>query len=193
MESTFWPAISPAGDRVVLATNGLLLVREAPGGRVRGSGFPGGPTSVHPGGHTILTLLEGRACVWEILPDAEPVAARSGPGEAAWKAGAASSRQTREKGLFWAGLRSDGRLAMSLASGPGGREVIRLADPATGRPIGRPAWHSPGWVVRAAVLGPDGRSFATGSNPPAPGLAAEVRLWDTITGRSLLPPMLHTN
>jgi eukaryotic-like serine/threonine-protein kinase len=89
-------------------------------------------------------------------------------------------------------LRADGRLVVSLAEGAGGRELIKLIDPATGRPSGRPAPHNPGWVVRAIAFSPDGRYFATGSNPPG-RVAGEVRLWDATTGRLLLPPMPHTN
>ena len=76
--------------------------------------------------------------------------------------------------------------------GPGERELIRVVDPRTGRPIGRPARQAPGWHIRALALGPDGRRFATGSNIPDV-VAGEVRLWDTSSGRLLFPPMPHTN
>ena len=75
--------------------------------------------------------------------------------------------------------------------GSGSRSAWSIPAPA-GRSAG-PARHAPGWFIRSLALGPDGRSFATGSNIPPPGTAGEVRLWDTATGRPLLPPMPHTN
>ena len=87
---------------------------------------------------------------------------------------------------------TDGRVAVSAAKGAVGRELIRLSDPATGRTVGRPCAHYSDWVVRVFALSPDGRSFATGSNPDG-RVAGEVRLWDAGTGRLRLPPMPHGN
>jgi serine/threonine protein kinase/WD40 repeat protein len=194
MVQTECAGYTPAGDRLLTWTDGLILVREAATGRVRGAGFPRAERSVHPEGRLVFSIDGTRGFLWEISPDAEPAAVRVGLDETArGTGGTASSPEGRDYRLFWAGLRADGRLAASLARGPGGREVIRFRDPATGRPIGRPARHASGWHVRTAAFSPDGRCFATGSDPHPPGLAGEVRLWDTATGRLRFPPMLHTN
>ncbi len=102
------------------------------------------------------------------------------------------NRPMRASSLFSAGLGMDGQTAISASTGAGGRELIRFSDPATGRPIGRPAAHYPGWKVRSLALSPDGRWFATGSHP-GPAATGEVRLWETSTGRLRFPPMPHTN
>jgi WD40 repeat protein/tetratricopeptide (TPR) repeat protein len=103
-----------------------------------------------------------------------------------------SNRPTRGLNSFWSSLRADGQIALSLARGVAQRELIRITEPSSGRPMGRPVWHHTGWVIGSAAFSPDGRSFATGSNPDG-RVAGEVRLWDTITGRLRFPPMPHTN
>ena len=62
-------------------------------------------------------------------------------------------------------LRSDGQIAVSLADGAGGQELIRLSDPATGRPSGRPAPHYPGWIVACGRLQPRRPMFRDGEQP----------------------------
>jgi WD40 repeat protein len=134
---------------------------------------------------------DGVVYLWRISADAEPVPDRGTDSQASMT-GMESGRRMRDVGLFWTGLWTDGRIAIAPAMGVGGRELIRLSDPATGRPVGRPASHYPGWKVRNPALSPDGRCFATGSHPDG-RVAGEVRLWDASTGRLRFPPMPHTN
>jgi WD40 repeat protein len=192
MAHTVRGAYTPSADRLVTVTENLLVVRDATG-RVRGSGFPTaleGASIPCPGpdGRTILAYAwPMTACLWEISAEAEPVPEKQATGTA-------SSHITAPRGLygFAADLRADGQNAVSLTPDAAGREQVRLADPATGRPLGAPARHHPGWVVRAFAFSPDGRCFATGSNPPQIP-TGELRLWDTSTGRLLFPPIPHTN
>jgi WD40 repeat protein/tetratricopeptide (TPR) repeat protein len=188
---------TPAGDRALTSAGGAFVVRDAATGRPRGTGPPvtglavDSPwQEVHPDGRTVISVCETTASLWRISADADPAPDRNS-GEPATRAGGESGHQTRPTDLFWAGLRSDGRLALALARGPAERELVRLSYPVTGRPIGLPARHFPGWNVRALALSPDGGRFATGSNPPE--VAGEVRLWDVATGRPVLRPMPHTN
>ena len=87
---------------------------------------------------------------------------------------------------------ADGQIAVSLAKSVAERELIRMVDPAASRPLGRPVSHQTGWIIGAVAFSPDGRFFATASNPDG-RTAAEVRLWEASTGRLRLAPMLHTN
>ncbi len=194
-----WAAYTPAGERLLTSAGGAFVVRETATGRVIGTGPPVTGLAVdltwqavHPDGRTVISIQGTTASLWRISADADPAPDRDS-GEPATKAGGASGHQTRDIHLFCGGLRSDGRLALAVARGPGERELVRLSDPVTGRPIGRPARHSPGWNVRALALSPDGGRFATGSTPPKPLVAGEVRLWDVATGRPVLRPMPHTN
>ena len=135
---------------------------------------------------------DNSALLWQVSADAEPLA-DGGTDKKATPTGSVANRRWRGFNAFRSGrLRADGQIAVSLADGAGGQEVIRLSDPATGRPSGRPAPHYPGWIVRAVAFSPDGRCFATGSNPET-RYAGELRLWDASTGRLRLPPMPHTN
>ena len=102
------------------------------------------------------------------------------------------SPRWRGLNVFGADLRADGQIAVSQSRDAAGREQLRLSDPATGRPIGAPARHHPGWYVFSFAFSPDGRSFATGSHPPRIP-TGELRLWDTNTGELLFPPIPHTN
>ncbi|HKI41139.1 MAG TPA: WD40 repeat domain-containing protein, partial [Mycobacterium sp.] len=184
---------TPPADHLVTLTGNLSLVRDAANGRVRGSAFPAnGSVASHPDGRTALSAAtDATIRLWQISADAEPVP----HGETDKQASLSwilPNRQTRGFSVFWAGLRADGQIAISLAKDAAERELIRLSDPATGRPSGRPAPHYPGWVVRAVALSPDGRCLATGSNPHSPP-TGELRLWDASTGRLLLPPIPHTN
>ncbi len=184
---------SPAGDRLVTMTGKLQAVRDASNGPVRGPAFPAvGPVAAHPDGRTMLVAAADNTIrLWQISPDAEPVA-QSESTKQDLNSWVAPDRQTRGFSVFWAGLRSDGRIAISLGKDGAERELIRLSDPATGRPVGRPAAHHAGWVIRAVALSPDGRLLATGSHPHAVP-TGELRLWDAMTGRLLLPPIPHTN
>jgi eukaryotic-like serine/threonine-protein kinase len=199
MAHTGAAVFNASGDRLVTSTDNRLFVRDADG-RVLGSGFPlegGGaqtliPSAAHPDGRIMLAAAsDNSARLWEISPDAEPV-----PGGVTDARGSTtrsvSERQTRGFSVFWAGLRADGRIAVSLAHDAAGRERLQFADPATGRPSGRPAAHHPGWVIRALAFSPDGRRFATGSNPHD-RVTGELNLWDASTGRLLFPPAPHTN
>src|SRR5262249_10956511 len=166
-------------------------VRDATG-RVRGSGFPLGyeqlALSVGPDGRTLLALASDRtACLGEISAEAEPV-----PDKQATVKESSPSPRRRGLNVFGAALRADGQIAVSRSHDAAGRAQLRLADPATGRPLGAPARHHPGWEVFSFAFSPDGRSFATGSDPhhlPT----GELSLWDTSTGRLLFPPIPYTN
>jgi WD40 repeat protein/Flp pilus assembly protein TadD len=187
-------AYAPSADRLVTGTEGLLLVRAATG-RVRGPGcaLPADPGSnsafsPHADGRTVLALaVDFTACLWQISAEAEPV-----PDQQAMRAGNAPGTRTRGFNVFGAALRADGQMAAAQLLDAAGREQVRLTDPASGRPLGAPARHHPGWFVRAFAFSPDGRSFATGSHPHQTA-TGELRLWDTRTGRLLFPPIPHTN
>ncbi len=185
---------NPAGDRVLTVNDGLRQLRDAANGRVLGSGFHeefmGGP--FHSEGRLVLSVSDNTVRLLQVSADAEPVS-DGGPAKYEPVPGIKSNNKFRGSFAIWAGLRADGRIAVSLAEDAGGRERIRLSDPATGRPWGRPVAHYPGWIVRAFAFSPDGRWFATGSNPPLGSLASEVRLCDATTGRLLFPPIPHTN
>jgi WD40 repeat protein len=185
-------AYTPSADRLVTATENLLVVRDATG-RPRGSGFP--TTYRHdtifragPDGRTILAYaMPFTACLWDISAEAELVQDKQATRTA-------SQAITVSRGLyaFSADLRADGQIAVSMSIDAAGREQVRLSDPATGRPLGVPAKHHPGWTVRAFAFSPDGRYFATGSYPGQIP-TGELRVWDTSTGRLLFPLIPHTN
>ena len=77
----------------------------------------------------------------------------------------------------------DGRL---LASG-GGDGMVRLWNPATGRPVGAPMHASAIHGVYAVAFSPDGRLLASG------GGDGTVRLWNPATGRPVGAPMQASN
>ena len=137
-----------------------------PGAREARGFLPEVSTASHPDGRTMLTSAsDNSALLWQVSADAEPLA-DGGTDKKATPTGSVANRRWRGFNAFRSGLlRADGQIAVSLADGAGGQEVIRLSDPATGRPFGRPAPHYPGWIVRAVAFSPDGRCFATGSNP----------------------------
>jgi WD40 repeat protein/tetratricopeptide (TPR) repeat protein len=185
---------TPAGDRLLTENDFKSAVRDADTGSDRGSRVPaGGVTASHPDSRIMLTsAFDNSALLWQVSADAEPLA-DGGTNRKATPIGSVANRRWRGLNAFRSGLlRADGQIAVSLADGAGGQEVIRLSDPATDRPSGRPAPHYPGWVVRAVAFSPDGRCFAIGSNPET-RYAGELRLWDASTGRLLLPPIPHTN
>src|SRR5262249_31945218 len=144
-------------------------VRDAESGRVKGSGFHAGAEvdlASHPDGRTMISASrDGVGHLWQISADAEPVSVEESDMPPSIT-GIESDRRMRDVRLFWTGLWTDGRIAIAPSTSAGARELIRFSDPATGRPLGRPASHYPGWKVRRLALSPDGRSFATGSNPP---------------------------
>jgi WD40 repeat protein/Flp pilus assembly protein TadD len=191
MAQTGTGAYTPSADRLVTCTEYHLTVRDATG-RVRGSGFPLGyeqtALSVGPDGRTILARASDlTACIWEISAEAEPV-----PDRQATVKESSPGPRWRALNVFGADLRADGRIAVSQSHDVAGREQIRLSDPATGRPLGAPARHHPGWYVFSFAFSPDGRYFATGSDPRQIP-TGELRLWDTNTGRLLFPPIPYTN
>ena len=185
----------PSADYLVTLTQNQCVVLDAKRGRVRGSGSPTGEDFLasHPDGHTMVASHgAGVIRVWQISADAEP-ASGAGTDTQASVTGIELDHQKRDASLFWTGPWTDGRIAISFAKGVGGDgNLIRVADPATGRLLGRPASHYTGWKVRAVAFSPDGRSFATGSHP-ANNATGEVRVWDASTGRLRFPPMPHTN
>ena len=61
-----------------------------------------------------------------------------------------------------------------------------MIRPRDGPPAGQARTRTPGWVLRVLALSPDGRSFATGSNPPD-SVAGELRLWNE-HGPDAAPP-----
>jgi eukaryotic-like serine/threonine-protein kinase len=189
----------PSADRLLTKTESSILVRDAPTGRARGAGFPvDGPyqseytIAAHPDGRTMLTLGgDNSVRLWQVATDAEPIA-DSETDKQSLAMGKEFHRPTRGLHAFWSSLRADGRIAVSLAEGVAGREMIRITDLAAGRPRGRPAAHNTGWIIGSVAFSPDGGIVATGSNPDG-RVAGEVRLWDASTGRLRLPPMPHTN
>jgi WD40 repeat protein len=187
MAHTLYGTYAPSADRLVTRTDDILLVRDA-GGRVRGSGltvFPGEAASY---GRTMLApAWDNRMCFWQISAEAEPVADKE-----AVLTGKTRSTRFRGYNVWTTDLWASGQIAVSPSLDAAGQEQVRLFDPATGRPFGVPAPHHPGWHVRSFALSPDGRYFATGSNPDAIA-AGELRLWDTSTGRLLFAPIPHTN
>jgi serine/threonine protein kinase/WD40 repeat protein/Flp pilus assembly protein TadD len=187
----------PSADRLLTATDSSLLLRDTATWRVRGSGFPADGANhfffaAHPDGRTLITLGgDNTVRSWQVSVDAAPVS--DGATDKRRPAtGNEPNRQTRGLNTFWSGMRMDGQIAVSLARGVAKRELVRMTDLDTGRPLGRPVPHHTGWIIGALAFSPDGRSFATGSNPDG-RTAGEVRLWDASTGRLLMPPMLHTN
>jgi WD40 repeat protein/tRNA A-37 threonylcarbamoyl transferase component Bud32/tetratricopeptide (TPR) repeat protein len=194
MAGTISPTYTPAGDRLVTENDYLRSVRDAATGRERGPRvLAGGTTAFHPDGRTVLTSTFGdRALLWQVSAEAEPLAGR-GTDPKALLTGSVANRKWRGFNAFRSGrLRADGQIAVSLADGAGGQELIRLSDPATGRSSGKPASHYPGWVVRVVAFSPDGRCFATGSNPDDRH-TGELRLWDASTGRLRFPPVPYSN
>ncbi len=174
-------AYTPAGDRFLSSTDGIPLIREAATGRVRGSPLAV-VGSLHPGGRLVLSTVHHWRFLSEISTQAEPVASSTALGQSLRESVLTSAMtRVRDYRLFRADFRSDMRVAASAERGPGDREVIRISDPTTGRPIGRPAGHRTGWEIQAFAFSPDGRTFATGSRP-ATITTSEVRLWDTETG-----------
>ena len=194
MTSTTTAFFTPAADCLLTHTDNLWLLRDADNGRVRGAGLHAGADedlAAHPDGRTMIAPSGDHVRLWQISPDAEPVP-EGGTDSQASMTGIESDRRVRDLRLFWTDLWTDGQIAIAPAVGVGGRELIRLSDPATGSPLGRPASHYPGWKVRTIALSPDGRCVATGSHPDG-RVAGEVRLWDASTGRLQFPPMTHTN
>ena len=198
MGRTFCPLYTPAGDRLVTRTDGSSVVRSAETGRVLGAGLPYGhqvgrdAQSMHPDGRIILTLAgENTLRLWEISMDAAPAANR-GTIEPSSISSDLATRRIPENQIFQAGLRWDAGVAIAADMSVGGRLHVRLRDPATGRPVGRPMRHNPGWTVRVAAFSPDGRSLATGGHPVG-RVTGEVRIWDAETGAIRFVPMPHTN
>jgi len=188
------PIYTPASDRLVAELEYRQSVHDAATASERGSRLlVWGPTALHPDGRTVLTnAFDNSALLWQVSADAEPLA-DGGTGKKVTPTGSVANRKWRGVNAFRSGrLRADGQVAVSLADGAGGQELIRLSDPATGRPIGRPARHYSGWIVRAVACSPDGRRFATGSNP-ATRYASELRLYDASTGRLRFPPLPNAN
>ncbi len=193
MGETAGTAYIRAGDRLVMLSDGQSTLREATSGRVLGAAFLASRfVAAHPGGRLLLAPAEDHTIrLWQIAPDAQPVSSREATKQD-MNSRVSPDRQTRGFSVFRAGLRPDGQVAVSLAKDAADRELVRLSDPLTGRPVGRPAAHYPGWIVRAAGMSPDGRILATGSNPHTIP-TGELRLWDASTGQLLLPPIPHTN
>jgi serine/threonine protein kinase/WD40 repeat protein/tetratricopeptide (TPR) repeat protein len=189
---------TPAADRLVTWTDSLWRVRDAFDGRIRGTGFPADivdfgvlheSIAMHPDGRTVLVpAIDSTVRLSQILADAEPVADT----EADKSASMTRSILDRPARMgFSAGLWADGRVAVSVVNTITGRDRIRLADPATGRPSGVLAPHDTAWAVRVVALSPDGQLVATGSYSRR--WEGEVRVFVASTGRLRLPPIPHTN
>jgi WD40 repeat protein/tetratricopeptide (TPR) repeat protein len=190
---------APAADRLLTTTQNRALLRDTATSRARGSGFTEVASAsmyhfaAHPDGRTALAVgRENTVRSWQLPVDAEPVSEGATDSQAPPTGSAFIRRQSRGLHGFWSGLRADGQIAVSLATGVADRELVRCTDPATGRPLGRPVSHHTGWLIGSVAFSPDGRYFATGSNPDG-RVAGEVRLWDASTGRLRLPPLPHTN
>jgi WD40 repeat protein/tetratricopeptide (TPR) repeat protein len=187
----------PSADRLLTRTETSLVLRDTATSRIRGTGVPADLMSEYalafnPDGRSMLALCRDNTVrSWQVSAEAEPVSTVATDKPTSMK-GKASNRQGRSAYASSSRLRSDGQIAALLARGVAQRELSQIMDPAAGRPIGRPAAHHAGWIIGSVAFSPDGRSFATGSYPNG-RVAGEVRLWDTSTGRLLLPPMPHTN
>ncbi len=106
----------------------------------------------HPDGRFLIAATgEHVVRVWQISPDAEPVS-RGGSVAQATMRGLEPDRRIRNVGDSIVGLAADAGIAFSDSPGAGGRKLVRLFDPATGRPLGRPAPHAPGWRVRQSRI-----------------------------------------
>jgi serine/threonine protein kinase/WD40 repeat protein len=190
---------TPSADRLVTASEDLLLVREVTG-RARGTSVPlsggtGGGLLFAPclDGRTMLALdSDLNVALWQISMEAELV-----PEKAAILTGntpVTPFRGDNVRDSVWViALCANAQIAVSPSRDAAGQEQVRLFDPATGRPFGAPAPHHPGWRVRSFAVSPDGRYFATGSEPGPTAATGELRLWDTSTGRLLFPPIPFTN
>ena len=194
MGSTTRSIYTPAADRLLTLTNNLWIVRGVPETQPRGSGFSSGDDfgrTTHPDGLTVInTMVDETLRTWQISPEAEPIALpRSNNPAATTKS--ELDPETLDTSSLANKFITDGRIAIINTRGVSGREQVRVSDLTTGRTLGRPAPHYPGWAIRGLALSQDGRSFATGSNPP--GMAGEVRVWDTSTGHLRFPPLPHTN
>jgi WD40 repeat protein len=189
IERTSISGYVPAGDRVVV-NSGILdpTTRRALGCAFRGMSS----IAIHPEGRLLLNVGGHGARLNEISHEAGPAIGARNADEGSWSGVHLRSDQRRSTRSFWAALRSDGRVAASVRTDSSGGESICFCDPATGRPIGIPARHRPGWLVRDLAFSPDGRTFAT-SSLPLKRVAGEVRLWDASTGRLRFPPIPHTN
>jgi serine/threonine protein kinase/WD40 repeat protein/tetratricopeptide (TPR) repeat protein len=194
MPVTSYPLFFPSGDRLLVSRDFQPVVLDTATARARGSRFHGaGNQALHPDGRTLLKpAFDQNAILWQVSTDAEPMPEKE-PYEEPSMSRSPASHKNRGLHSFRGGkLGADGQVAASLVENPAGRELIRLVDPTTGLTLGSPARHYPGWIVRSFAFSPDRKWFATGSHPME-RTASEVRLWDTGTGRLLLPPMLHTN
>jgi WD40 repeat protein/tetratricopeptide (TPR) repeat protein len=198
LASTGHAAYAPSADRIVTRTDNRWLLRDVADGRVRGAGFPGETTdlgvqheaiALHPDSRSILvTAPDNTLRLVQLAALAEPVS-ESGADTQSSTTASLLARQARK--AFSAGLRADGRVAALWTVDVLGRQRVRLCDPATGRPAGRPAPHYPGWTVRVFALSPEGERFVTGSFSRSG--EGEIRLFDARTGQLRLPPISHTN
>ncbi len=184
MSSTAYSIYAPASDRLLTLTNNLWLLRRAPDAQARGTGLSSGDShcpETHPDGLTVINHAPDNTLrMWQISPEAEPIAAgRTDDRPATTET--RLDRETPEMSRLTNGFVTDGRIAITNTTGIAGREQIRVSDLATGRTLGRPSPHYPGWYIRGLALSADGRLFATGSNPgPVP--TGEVRVWESSTG-----------
>src|SRR5262249_47617426 len=141
----------PSADRLLTATDNTLLLRDTATWRVRGSGFPGVGANdfliaSHPDGRTLIALGgDNTVRSWQVSVDAAPVSDGANDRRAP-ATGDELDRRTRGLNTFWSGLRADGQIAVSLARGVAKRELVRITDPDTGRPLGRPVPHHTGWI-----------------------------------------------
>jgi eukaryotic-like serine/threonine-protein kinase len=196
MVSTEFSIYTPAADRFLTLTNNLWLMRRASDAKALGSGFSTGTGTghsfeTHPDGLTVINLsADNTLRTWQISPEAELIA--EGRSNSPTMTQPEVDRETPHLSVLSDGFLTNGQIAITDAENSSGRKQILLTDLATGRALGRPAPHNPGWAIRGVALSPDGRAFATASNPDG-RLAGEVRLWDVGTGRPRLPPMPHTN
>jgi eukaryotic-like serine/threonine-protein kinase len=195
ISSSRYSIYAPASDRLLTLTNNLWLLRRAPGSQARGTGLSSGDShcrETHPDGLTVVNHASDNTLrMWQISPEAEPIAAGRSDDQSSTSE-TRPDREALELSRLANGFLTDGRIAITTTRGVSGREQIRVSDLATGRTLGRPSPHYPGWFIRGLALSSDGRLFATGSNP-SPVPTGEVRIWESSTGRLRFPPLPHTN
>jgi WD40 repeat protein/tetratricopeptide (TPR) repeat protein len=196
LEQTSSLGFFPAGDRILAQKGaGSISLRDPSSGRTLGPAFRGDGSitsyNASPDGRLVLTRSEyGTTHLWKLAADPAPATTGRGVGAEASDAEDTVRGRLARAADFHPRLAVNGRASFRWVLGLGGRAVVQVTDTTDGRAVGIPARHQH-TVIRALCPDPEGRRFATGSDPGT--LKGEVRLWDAATGRLLVPPMLHTN
>ena len=188
-------AFLPAGDRILTKSDGAVALRDPTSGRVLGPVLRSegkiGDYQPSPDGQTVATRsTQGTTTLWKLAADEMPSASfRKFAEEDPDAIDPVRDRLSRAVDPHPC-LARHGRFALRWNPGPGNRAVVQVTDPSQGYPIGVPAVHRHS-TMRCLRLSPDGRMFATGTDPGT--LTGDVRLWETATGKLMVPPMVVSN